>query len=127
MKMKLLAALLMVGLAACSKDPEITKREAMKSGDDYAAQGKDREAIIEYRNAIQADPRFGEARLKLADIYLRADEPQNAFREYIRAADLMPDNLVAQLKAGHLHLLGGDFEEARSRADKALAADPKSV
>jgi len=43
------------------------------------------EAALEYRNAIQQDPRFGEARFKLAATYLQLNEPQNAYREFIRA------------------------------------------
>src|SRR5215831_13239689 len=37
-------------LVACGKDPEVAKREFMKSGQQYAASGKLKEAIIEYRN-----------------------------------------------------------------------------
>ena len=46
---------------------------------------------MQYRNALQQDPRFGEARLKLADAYVQAGDPQSAYREYVRAADLLPE------------------------------------
>ena len=67
-------------LGACSTDPEVAKREYLRSGDEYAAQKKFREAIIEYRNAVGADPRFGEARLKLGDSYAQVNEDANAYR-----------------------------------------------
>ena len=80
----------LVFTAACSTDPQKAKLEYVKSGDSYVAQKKYSEAIIQYRNAVQKDPRFGEARLKLADTYLAAGDAPNAYREYLRAADLLP-------------------------------------
>ena len=55
---------------ACRNNPEVAKREFVRSGDGYAAEKKYNEAIIQYRNAVQQDPRFADARLKLADAYL---------------------------------------------------------
>ena len=102
------SVVVLLGLVAlgtsCAKDPEVAKREYVRSGDEFVAQKKYREAIIEYRNAVAADARFGEARLKLGEAYLQVGEMQNAAGQYIRAADLMPDNLEAQLKAAHLLL-----------------------
>ena len=91
------ASLLAAGLfatlcftAACGKDPEVAKREFLKSGDDYLAQNKVAEAILQYRNAVQQDARFGEARKKLAYAYMAAGDIPNAYRESVRAADLLP-------------------------------------
>src|SRR5690606_23821655 len=100
-------------LGACSTDPEYAKREYLESGNRYAAEGKYREAVVQYRNAIQQDPRFGEARYKLADAYAQLGDLQGAYREYVRAADLMPDNVEAQVKAASFLLLTRQFEDAR--------------
>ena len=51
---------------SCAKDREVAKRAYLKSGDTYFAQKKYNEAIVQYRNAVQQDPRFGEVRYKLA-------------------------------------------------------------
>ena len=56
--------------SGCSKDPEVAKREYLSSGDAYVEQKKYAEAIVEYRNAIQQDPKFGQARYKLAEAYM---------------------------------------------------------
>jgi len=121
--------ILVVGvvLAACGKDPEVAKREFMKNGQQYATSGKLKEAIIEYRNAIQQDPRFGEARFALAGALLKTGDNQGAYREYQRAADLLPKNADAQMWAGEMNLVAAQFEDAKSHADKALALNPKSV
>jgi tetratricopeptide (TPR) repeat protein len=113
--------------AACSKDPQKAKVEYFESGNRYFDQKKYQEAVVEYRNAIQQDPKYGEARYKLAETYAKLDDARNAYREYIRAADLLPANADAQLRAGTLLLLAGQYEDARTRADKVLATQPKHI
>ena len=41
-------------------------RRYFESGNAYVAQKKYAEAVLEYRNALQVDPRFAEARYRLA-------------------------------------------------------------
>ncbi len=115
--------LILVCTSGCAEDPQVAKREYVRNGDSYVAQQKYREAVVEYRNAIQQDPRFAEARTKLAETYVKLGEPASAFGEYVRAADLLPDDVVAQVKAGQMLLRGRRFEDAKSRAEKALALD----
>ena len=106
---------LVLAAAACS-DPETAKQEYLANGNKLLAEHKVREAIIEYRNAIRQDSKFGEARLKLAEAYAQASNPEAAFRETMRAADLLPDHTQVQLTAGHYLLLAGRFEDAKTRA-----------
>ena len=121
------ALLSVLAFAGCSKDPEVAKREYVQSGDAYVAQKKLREAVVEYRNAVQQDPRFGEARLKLAQTYLELGDIGNSYREYVRAADLMPADVDAQVRVGEMLLVARQFEDAMARADKALAIRPAHV
>jgi putative PEP-CTERM system TPR-repeat lipoprotein len=115
---------LCVALSGCRKDPEIAKQGYFESGNRYFEQGQYAEAIVEYRNAVKVDPMFGEAHLQLAEAYARTENPRAAVGEYVRAADLLPENREAQLKAGAVLLLAGQFEEARARADRLMASDP---
>jgi putative PEP-CTERM system TPR-repeat lipoprotein len=111
---------------SCGRDPEAAKRAYLESGNAYFAAEKYPEALLEYRNAVQQDPRFGEARYKLAQTYERVDDPVNAYREYVRAADLMPEDGDVQLRAGQMLLAAGKLEDARARADALLAKDPRN-
>lgn len=123
-------SILLVGLVfgfGCAKDPAVAKVEYLKSGNRFFDQKQYQEAIVQYRNALQQDPRFGEARFKLAQSYEIVGDGPRAFAEYIRAADAMPDNLAAQLKAGDYLLLAGQFEEARKRAERAIKIDHRSA
>ena len=58
----------------------------MAEGDAYAAQGKLKEATIEYRNALKAVPDLVEAHYKLGRVYLQTDDPEKAYQSFVRAA-----------------------------------------
>src|SRR5688572_18350293 len=121
-------ALLLAGLvlSSCS-NPETQKVRHMEQGDKYAAEKRDDFAVVEYASAVKLDPKFGEARLKLAETHERMNNVRAAFPEYIRAADALPDNRDVQLKATQILLLGGRFEDAKSRAEALLKKNPKDV
>src|SRR5215471_6942394 len=59
---------------------------ATVSGDAYFKNGKYPEAIVEYRKALQYDPRFGEAHLKLSRADIAAGDRPNGYKELHRAA-----------------------------------------
>lgn len=116
-----------VGCVACRQDPAVAKKRYVDNGDRYAAAGKYAEAVIEYKNALQQDPRAGDVREKLAGAALQTGDLLTAIREYVRAADLLPDQAAVQLKAGNLLLLAGQFDDAKARAEKVLAKDARNV
>ncbi|MGQ9919088.1 MAG: tetratricopeptide repeat protein, partial [Bryobacteraceae bacterium] len=82
---------LMLVAASCGRDPEKAKRRYLENGNRYAQQGKFKEAIIMYRNALKRDPRFGEAYLRLGDAEMRRGMPAQAVAAYRRAVELYPD------------------------------------
>ena len=95
-----LSGLLLAALVASScSDPETKKVQHVQRGDQYAAEKRDEFAVVEYASAVKLDPKFGEARFKLAQTYERMSNLRAAFPEYIRAADALPDNREAQIKA----------------------------
>ena len=122
-----LICLLALVLPACSHDPEKAARKYLASGDAYAANDQFREAAIEYGNAVKEKPAWAEAHYKLAKAYSRVGDPVKAYAAYARAADLDPSNVDAQLQAGTLLLVAGEYDKARTRAELALQADPKSA
>ena len=117
---------LLVGTAACS-NPDTAKQEYLESGNQFMAEGKVDEAILQYRNAVREDNRFGEARWRLAEALEKSGNLPGAMREWVRAADLLPDNVEVQVKAAGFLLMSQQFEDARTRAELALKADPTHV
>jgi putative PEP-CTERM system TPR-repeat lipoprotein len=117
------AILSLAVVAGCSKNAQ----QYYASGDKYFAQQKYKEAVVEYRNAILKDPKFGDAHFKLAEAYVRVGDAGGAVREYVYAADLLPGKLEAQLKAGSFLLLASRYDDAKVRAERALKIDPKNL
>ena len=113
--------------AGCSRDPEAKKQQFLASGNKYFEQQNFAAAVIQYRNAVQIDGRFGAARLGLARAHEKAGAPHLAFQEYVRAADLLPDDTDLQLTAATYLLAARQFDEAKARADAVLAREPKNV
>ena len=121
------ALLLCVWVSSCAKDPAVAKREFVRAGDAFVAQKQYPDAIIAFRNAVQQDPKFVEAREKLAEAYLRLGDFANACRQYVVLADLQPGDADAQFHAGEALLAVHQFVDARARAEKTLALAPNHV
>jgi tetratricopeptide (TPR) repeat protein len=117
--------MLICALAGCGANAGDAPR-FLANGDSFAAEGKHTEAIIEYRNAVQADPLSGAARLKLAGAFEKNGDLR-ALGEYIRAADLLKDDSALQLKTGTLLMAVGRFSDALARAEAVLERDPNNV
>jgi putative PEP-CTERM system TPR-repeat lipoprotein len=116
-------ALALTVVAGCSKNAQ----QYYESGNKYFAAQRFKEAVVEYRNAVQKDPRLGDAHFKLAETYVRLGEPAGAVREYVYAADLLPGSKEAQLKAGTFLMLARRFDDAKARAEKVLKMDPRNL
>jgi tetratricopeptide (TPR) repeat protein len=113
--------------SACSRDVERLKREYVERGDRYMTDKNVEAAIIEYRNAVQQDPRFADAYRKLLTAYVAQGNGPAAVRAAVSAADLLPDSDDAQVEAGGLLLLAGEFTEAKARAQRVLARNAKDI
>jgi putative PEP-CTERM system TPR-repeat lipoprotein len=119
--------LLALASAGCSRDVARARRDYIERGDQYMKAKNVDAAIIEYRNALQQDPRFADAYRKLSMAYLSRGDGANALRSATTAADLVPDVPEAQIEAGNLLLLAGRFDAARAHAERVLTRDPKNL
>src|SRR4026207_1634251 len=118
------AAFVAVWLSACSGP---NADEHFAKGKTYAESGQYKEAVVEFKTALQADPRRGDILLKLGDADMKLGDVRAAIGDYRRAADVLPTSVEAQVKAGSLLLLARQFDEAKVLAEKALQIDPKNV
>jgi len=94
----LLAAL----FTGCSRDPNARKQKYFESGEKYFSQGKYREAVIQFSNSVQIDPRFAQGHAQLAQTYLKLGDTQRAYNELSRTLDLTPDDYRARLDMANL-------------------------
>ena len=82
----------------CSRDPNVRKQEYFESGNHYYQQGKYREAVIEFLNAIKLDPNFAKAHCQLAETYIRLQAWSDAYRELHGTIEVDPTDVKAQLE-----------------------------
>ena len=108
-------------------DPEAAKAEHFAKGDEYFEQERYAEAIVEYRTALQFDPRFGVAHYQLGNSFLETHNLWDAIGAFVRAADVMEDDAEVQLRAAGLLALAGQFEDAETRTRRVLVADPENL
>ena len=95
--------LLAVLFTGCSRDPNARKQKYFDSGEKYFSEGKYREAVIQFSNAIQIDPRFAQGHAQLAQSYLKLGDTQRAYNELSRTLELTPDDYRAHLDLANLH------------------------
>jgi tetratricopeptide (TPR) repeat protein len=118
-----LAAILLSG---CSRDPNVRKQKYLESGQRYFEKAKYREAVIQFSNAIQVDPRFADAHYHLAQAYLKLQQWTPAYQELDRTLQFQPDNYHAHLDMANLLITGGDLGQAQGHTDFLREREPNS-
>src|SRR5271157_691884 len=88
--------------SSCSRDPNVRKQKYLESGQRYFEKGKYREAVIQFSNAIQVDPRFSDGHYHLAQAYLKLQQPGPAYEELDRTLEFDPDHYRAHLDLANL-------------------------
>src|ERR1017187_1153690 len=111
-------------LAGCSSDPNQKKLRFVSSGAKYFSEHKYQEAIIQFRGAVQIDPKFAAAHYQLAQAYLAAGNPAAAFREFYQTVDLDPANLDAKLNLAKLLIDNRQIREGQMIAQAVIKVDP---
>src|SRR5579875_1884384 len=124
-----LASLIILALLVqgCTRDPNVRKVKYLNSGKAYAAQGKEKEAIIQFSNAIKIDPHYAAAHFELAKAYLKTNVPMGAYTELMRTVAADPKNLQARLDLGQMLLAGRQYPRALEQANAMLQIDPKNA
>jgi tetratricopeptide (TPR) repeat protein len=93
----------------------------------YSLQGKDAEAIPEYRKVLELDPEIYEAHLNLGQVLLRARDASGAIPHLKRAAAAKPDEFRPAYYLGEALAETGQFADAVAPYTSAVAADPNSA
>ena len=113
-------------LAGCHSDPNVRKQKYLASGNRYSAEGKYREAAIQYQNSLKADKNFPDAHYALAQTYVHLGQFGSAYGELMRTVDLQPTNYKARIDLGSLSLAAGKTDDAQAQANAVLKAQPNN-
>ena len=114
-------------LLGCSQDPEATKQKHFSRGEKYLSQEKVDEAIIEFKNALQADPKFADGHYRLAVSYERKGWLHDARWEYRKTLEIQSAHTQAQLDLASLDLEVGLVKEALDLANAVIGRDAQSA
>ena len=106
----------------CHRDPNVRKHKYLESGQRYSTQGKQREAAIQFSNAIKIDKNFAEAYYARSQAYLQMGALSAAYGDLQKTVELAPSNLKARVDLGNMLLAGGKVEEAQAQASAVLSA-----
>jgi Flp pilus assembly protein TadD len=120
----LLAGLALV--AGCHVDPYVRKSKYLESGMRFDAEGKFKEAAIQFMNALKVDKNYPEAHYELAHAYEHLGRSAEASSELARTVELQPSNLKAQVELGNLLFANGRTDEAQVVASEVMAKQPQN-
>ena len=117
----------LLGALGCFQNPQQAKKRYFESGQGYFAQKKYHEAVIQFKNALQADPNYVEAHYQLGLAYLGLARYREAYQEFVNTTNLDNNHLNAHLNQGNMLLLSQRFDEAKAKAELTLEKDPQNI
>ena len=101
--------------SGCQGNKDKKKERFLASGQEYFEQEKYPEAMIQFKNAVQLDPRSAIGYYRLGLTYLKLGRGPDAFSAFQRSVDVDPGSSSAQIQLGNLYLVSG-----RTRGRKAM-------
>ncbi len=97
---------------------------ALDSGEKLLKRGRYRQAVTEFKRAVQQNPESVPALLALGDAWLEADAPRSALKPLQRAASLDPRSARAQLLLGTAWQSLGKNPDAVKAYQRYLTLEP---
>ena len=119
-------AFLLAAITACGSQEE-KKMKFFEKGKTLYEQGDYVKAQLEFKNALQIDPKFADGYFWLGMIKQHEGNWKPAYGSFAKAAELDPDHLAAQLQLGRLLLLSRNTDKALEKAELILAKEPENV
>src|SRR5512141_2854055 len=89
---------LVLPLSGCSKEAKMERH--WKKGEQYFSENKPREAVLEYKNVLQLDPKHIKAHYKLGLTYLRMGLIREGFSEISKTVELDSGMIDARNQLG---------------------------
>jgi len=114
-------------LTGCSRDPKVRREKFLTGGERSFEKGDYQTASIQFRRAIQIDPRFAEAHYRLALTDLRLRQWQDAYRSLQKSLETDPNYVPARLELASLEFAARQTARARQDIELALAKEPSNL
>jgi tetratricopeptide (TPR) repeat protein len=122
----IISTISITGLVACGSSAD-SARGYIESGKTLLADGKPEKARLEFKNAIQVDPKIAESYYQLALLDEKVKNWKLMFANLSKVEKLDANHHDAMIKLGRLNLLLGELELALERANKVIKQDDKKT
>ena len=113
-------------VTACS-GPDAKKAKFFNKGKTLYDKGDFVKARLEFKNAVQIDPKFADAYRMLGLLELKEGNFKNAYGDFLKVAELNPADMEAQYQLGKLFLGSGAPDKAMEKADLILKRDGNNI
>jgi tetratricopeptide (TPR) repeat protein len=110
-------------LAGCT-GAEARRQSYIERGQAYSAQGDYTRASIEFRNAMQVDPKDPQARVLAGEAAVHLGRYRDAAGLFMSVVQSNPENIQARVDLGQIFDFGGVPERAIKLVQPALAKHP---
>ena len=120
-------AMLLAVLVGCTRNPDAAKRKYVESGMKYMDDKKYDSAIIQFKKALQVDPRWAEAHYQLGQAELAQKHWAAAFKEFSVAVDQDPTHVKAHLALGTMWWQARKYNDAEEHARFVVEHDPNNM
>src|SRR4051812_44858560 len=114
-------------LGGCSRDPKLRRTQMLESGQHYMQKSQYEAASIQFRRAVQLDPKFAEAHYELALSFAKLNRWQQAYRELQATIALDKNHARAHLAMADLLLAARQTAAARQEANSVLMLEPDNL
>lgn len=125
-KKTVMTALLFSSLLGCGSSAD-SAADFVESGKALLSDGNVEKARLEFKNAIQIDPRQAEPFYQLALIDEKQQKWKGMLANLTTVERLDPTHYKAIVKLGQIYLLSGRFDTALEKANKVIEADSVNV
>jgi tetratricopeptide (TPR) repeat protein len=115
----------LVGAAACNRLTRGQQAQKLLTQARQDAQAeKSNQAIIDYRRAIQSDPKLAVAHFELGQLYVQRLDYLNGMRQFSFVVESDPGNAPARLAIAEIFLLSQKYSDAGDQATAILKQAP---
>ena len=129
-KIKLMAILLFVSLLVSCAEAERSKVSHLEKGIVYLDNNNIDKARIEFKNALQIDPKYSRAYYYMGMLEERNKNLRKALSYYNGAMELSPKDLEPKIKVAKIYLVVGTKEyikKSKEMLTEIIALDPDNI
>ncbi len=113
-------------LTACDSVEE-RAQEYYDNGVELLEMGNAEKAAIEFRNAVELDGEFVEARMELAKIQEHERRFSSALQNYLKILETDPNHVDALVRAANIMIVAGHIDRGMENIDRAYKLAPDDV